>query len=198
MRLVIWDAIAPELWRHCNVFIPDRCPSLLPSNRDIICWFWRQQLLTRAAMQNSTHYALLCQAVLFQCQLGNIAQQSSMFHSSCWQRELRTPQIVCKRVLLVTLLQCLCTLWRHRLIGIRIPIMNMRRWPDRLMFIMGIPISIRRLLFGECRRSWIECMPCDNEATTNFIIVDRMAGLCYTSAMMLKLLIHVRYSGLFM
>ena len=69
---------------------------------------------------------------------------------------------------------------------------------NRLLFIMGIPISIRRLLFGECRRSWIECMPCDNEATTNFIIVDRMAGLCYTSAMMLKLLIHVRYSGLFM
>ena len=31
-------------------------------------------------------------------------------------------------------------------------------------------------------------MPRDNEATTNFIIVDRMAVLCYTSAMMLKLL----------
>ena len=35
----------------------------------------------------------------------------------------------------------------HRLIGIRIPIINMRRSSDRLMFIMGIPIPARRRFF---------------------------------------------------
>ena len=43
----------------------------------------------------------------------------------------------------------------HRLIGIRIPIINMRRSSDRLRFIMGIPIPARRRFFlvnkGPCR-----------------------------------------------
>ena len=43
---------------------------------------------------------------------------------------------------------CMCTRTsskeRHRLIGIGIPIINLRRSDDRLRFIMGIPIPIRR------------------------------------------------------
>ena len=37
---------------------------------------------------------------------------------------------------------------RRFLIGIGIPIIYLRRYDDRLMFIMGIPIPIRRRLLG--------------------------------------------------
>ena len=42
---------------------------------------------------------------------------------------------------------------RYRLIGIGIPIINLRRSSDRLGFIMGIPISARWDLFSEQRPS---------------------------------------------
>ena len=45
--------------------------------------------------------------------------------------------------------QGLYPLKRHRLTGIAIPIINPRRSDDRLMFIMGIPIPIRRCLLSE-------------------------------------------------
>ena len=38
---------------------------------------------------------------------------------------------------------------RHRIIGIGIPIINLRRSSDRLRFIMGIPIPVRRRLLSE-------------------------------------------------
>ena len=41
----------------------------------------------------------------------------------------------------------------HRLIGIRIPIINLKRSSDRLRFIMGILIHVRRRLFGEYKSS---------------------------------------------
>ena len=41
-------------------------------------------------------------------------------------------------------LQALHSPRRHRLIGIRIPSINLRRSSDRLMFIMGIPIPVTR------------------------------------------------------
>ena len=43
----------------------------------------------------------------------------------------------------------LYSLRRHRLTGIGIPIINLRRSDDRLRFIMGIPILIRRRLLSE-------------------------------------------------
>ena len=43
----------------------------------------------------------------------------------------------------------LYSLRRRRLIGIGIPIINPRRSSDRLRFIMGIPIPVRRRLFSE-------------------------------------------------
>ena len=43
----------------------------------------------------------------------------------------------------------LYSLRRRRLIGIEIPIINLRRSDDRLRFIMGIPILIRRRLLSE-------------------------------------------------
>ena len=45
----------------------------------------------------------------------------------------------------------LYSLRRRRLIGIGIPIINLWRSSDRLRFIMGIPISVRRPLFSEYR-----------------------------------------------
>ena len=49
--------------------------------------------------------------------------------------------------------QGLYSLRRHRLINIRIPIINLRRSSDRLGFIMGIPIPLRRRLLSE-QRPW--------------------------------------------
>ena len=43
---------------------------------------------------------------------------------------------------------------RHRLTGIGTPIINLRRSNDRLRFIMGIAISIRRCLRSEYRPWW--------------------------------------------
>ena len=43
---------------------------------------------------------------------------------------------------------------RRRLISIGIPIINLRRSSDRLRFIMGIPIPVRRRLLSE-KRPWI-------------------------------------------
>ena len=55
----------------------------------------------------------------------------------------------------VTCHKGLHALRRHRLIGIGIPIINLRRSPDRLRFIMGISISVR--LFSEyASLKWIE------------------------------------------
>ena len=45
--------------------------------------------------------------------------------------------------------QGLYSLRRRRLTGIGIPIINLRRSDDRLRFIMGIPILIRRRLLSE-------------------------------------------------
>ena len=45
----------------------------------------------------------------------------------------------------------LYALRRRRLISIGIPIINLRRWSDRLRFIMGIPIPERRCLLSEYR-----------------------------------------------
>ena len=45
--------------------------------------------------------------------------------------------------------QGLYSLGRHCLRGIGIPIINLRRSDDRLRFIMGIPILIRRCLLSE-------------------------------------------------
>ena len=47
------------------------------------------------------------------------------------------------------LLQGLYSLRRRRLISIGIPIINLRRSSDRLRFIMGIPIPVRRRLHSE-------------------------------------------------
>ena len=43
----------------------------------------------------------------------------------------------------------LYSLRRRRLISIGIPIINLRRSSDRLRFIMGIPIPVRRCLLSE-------------------------------------------------
>ena len=40
------------------------------------------------------------------------------------------------------------TLRRHGLIGIGIPVINLRQWSDRLRFIMWIPMPVRRRLWG--------------------------------------------------
>ena len=45
--------------------------------------------------------------------------------------------------------QGLYSLRRRRLISIAIPIINLRRLSDRLRFIMGIPIPVRRRLLSE-------------------------------------------------
>ena len=45
--------------------------------------------------------------------------------------------------------QGLYSLRRRRLISIGIPIINLRRSSDRLRFIMGIPIPVRRRLLSE-------------------------------------------------
>ena len=45
--------------------------------------------------------------------------------------------------------QGLYSLRRHRLTGIGIPMINLRRSDDRLRFIMGIPIPVRRRLLSE-------------------------------------------------
>ena len=45
--------------------------------------------------------------------------------------------------------QGLYSLRRRRLMGIGIPIINLRRSDDRLRFIMGIPLLIRRCLLSE-------------------------------------------------
>ena len=45
--------------------------------------------------------------------------------------------------------QGLYSLRRHRLISIGIPIINLKRSSDRLRFIMGIPIPVRRRLLCE-------------------------------------------------
>ena len=49
------------------------------------------------------------------------------------------------------ILQGLYSIIRCRLIGIGIPIINLRRLSDRLRFIMGIPIPIRWCLLSEYR-----------------------------------------------
>ena len=49
--------------------------------------------------------------------------------------------------------QRLCSLRRRRLIGIVIPIINLRRSDDGLRIMMGIPISIRRCLLNSLRPS---------------------------------------------
>ena len=46
-------------------------------------------------------------------------------------------------------IQGLCSLRRCRLTGIGIPMINLRRSDDRLRFIMGIPILVRRRLLSE-------------------------------------------------
>ena len=48
-----------------------------------------------------------------------------------------------------TLILGLYSLRRRRLISIGIPIINLRRSSDRLRFIMGIPIPVRRRLLSE-------------------------------------------------
>ena len=48
----------------------------------------------------------------------------------------------------------LYSLRRRRLTGMGIPIINLRRSDDRLRFIMGIPILIRRCLLSE-KRPWL-------------------------------------------
>ena len=50
---------------------------------------------------------------------------------------------------LVWRIQGLYSLTRRRLISIGIPIINLRRSSDRLRFIMGIPIPVRRRLLSE-------------------------------------------------
>ena len=45
---------------------------------------------------------------------------------------------------------------RHRLIVWWIPIINLRRSSDRLIFIMRIPIPLKRRLFSEWRPWWFE------------------------------------------
>ena len=47
------------------------------------------------------------------------------------------------------IIQGLYSLRRRRLISIGIPILNLRRSWDRLRFIMGIPITVRRRLLSE-------------------------------------------------
>ena len=62
-------------------------------------------------------------------------------------------------------IQGLCLLRRRRFIGISIPIANLRRFSDRLKFIMGILISVRRCLLVnrgletvvKCRRNSCSC-----------------------------------------
>ena len=49
----------------------------------------------------------------------------------------------------VMLVQGLCSPRRHRVIGIGIPILNLRRSSDRLRFIMGVPIPVKHSPFSE-------------------------------------------------
>ena len=49
----------------------------------------------------------------------------------------------------------LYSLRRRRLISIGIPIINLRRSSDRLRFVMGIPIPVRRRLLSE-KRPWVK------------------------------------------
>ena len=60
-----------------------------------------------------------------------------------WLNILIGVKIICST------LQGLNSLKRRRLTGIGIPIINLRRSDDRLRFIMGIPILIRRRLLSE-------------------------------------------------
>ena len=48
-----------------------------------------------------------------------------------------------------TISHVIYSLRRHRPIGVGIPIINLRRSLDRLRYIMGIPIPVRRRLYSE-------------------------------------------------
>ena len=63
--------------------------------------------------------------------------------SGQWQRHFTWPGTPCGS------LQGPYSLRRRRLISIGIPIINLRRSSDRLRFIMGIPIPVRRRLLSE-------------------------------------------------
>ena len=53
--------------------------------------------------------------------------------------------------------QSLYSLRRRLLMGIRMPIINLRRSDDRLRFIMGIPIQIKKMenLITSCNLTWV-------------------------------------------
>ena len=57
--------------------------------------------------------------------------------------------IYCKHYQGIYTILGLCSLRRHRLIGVHGPIINLRRSSDHLRFIMGIPIPMRRCHFCE-------------------------------------------------
>ena len=57
----------------------------------------------------------------------------------------------------------LYSLRRRRLISIGIPMINLRRSSDRLRFIMGIPIPVRRRLLSEWR-PWNRCRTCTSSS----------------------------------
>ena len=64
-----------------------------------------------------------------------------------WTTNSHTTEI--GSILLGSKHQGLYSLWRRRLISIGIPIINLRRSSDRLRFIVGIPIPVRRRLLSE-------------------------------------------------
>ena len=74
---------------------------------------------------------------------------SSLGKMGIWESNIARADMSHVLTLLWIMLLDFYSLRRHRLTGIGIPIINLRRSDDRLRFIMGIPILIRRRLLRE-------------------------------------------------
>ena len=84
---------------------------------------------------------------------------------------------------------CLYSLRRRHLITIGIPITNLRRSSDRLRFVLGIPIPVRRRLLNE-KRPLASIHQADRRLTTRHCKVSKPWDGCYNYLIALKLNRH--------
>ena len=85
-----------------------------------------------------------------ECHKNWLILRSTWIHiSTSSQKQFDTPKGQTVMTVVHSSPHGLYSLRRRRLISIGIPIINLRRSSDRLRFIMGIPIPVRRRLFSE-------------------------------------------------
>ena len=127
-----------------------------PRNHDVIKWkhfprYWPFVRGIHRSPVNSPHKGQWCRALMFSL----ICVWINGWVNNREAGDLRRYRAHYDVIVMVLVrggfnkIQVLYSLKRHRLIGIGIPIINLRRSSDRIKFVFGIPIPVSRCLLSE-------------------------------------------------